>query len=258
MKLELYYPVKPYIIGQKFGETAFLDYYKSNGVIFSGHNGIDLAAIHGEEVRAAHDGIIDVQVDEKQGHGVVITTDKEYEYKDGTAYFRSIYWHLIDNIPVKKYQKVKAGDVIGYADSTGLSTGDHLHFGLKPAKLVPGGSIDRLETYNIEADNNMQGAIDPTLYFNGKYASDLGAKFIFTKDLQYGQTNDDVRQLQRRLQSLGYFPRAQEPTGFYGPVTREAVFSFQQDYITGLSWWATWIGRGKYCSSQTRAALNNL
>ena len=48
------------------------------------------------------------------------------------AHAKTIYWHLIKEIPVKVGQKVQAGDVVGYADNTGFSTGDHLHFGLKP------------------------------------------------------------------------------------------------------------------------------
>jgi murein DD-endopeptidase MepM/ murein hydrolase activator NlpD len=254
MKLELYYPVKPFIVGQKFGETAFLSYYKDNGITFAGHNGLDLAALHGQEVRAAHDGTCYPEVDSKQGHGVVLITDVPCEYKGGTAFFKTIYWHLIDNIVVKWGQQVKAGDLLGYADSTGLSTGDHLHFGLKPMT-----GKDPYEGLNLEQQNGYMGAIDPMPYFNGKFADDLNPnKFIFSKDLELGQTSTDVYQLQSKLKKLGYFPATQVCTNFYGSITRAAVFLFQQDYIVNLSWAARYIYKGRYCSQQTRAALNQL
>ncbi len=254
MKLQLYYPVKPFYVGQKFGETAYLAYYNNNGVYFTGHNGLDCTAIHGEEVRASHDGICEVQVDEKQGHGVVIRTEQEYEYKTGTAYFKTIYWHLIDNIPVKSGDRLKAGDLVGYANSTGLSTGDHLHYGLKPMKQDVNGAY-----YNSEQNNGYQGAIDPMPYFNMKYARDLvTGEFIFSTNLEYGQTHPDVFQLQSKLKRLGYFPLQVACTNYYGTVTRDSVFTFQQDYITELSWMAKHIYKGRYFSQQTRAAINTV
>jgi hypothetical protein len=254
MKLQLYYPVKRHIVGQKFGETAYLDYYKNNGVYFTGHNGMDLSAAHGQEVRASHGGIVEVQVDTKQGHGVVIVSDTPFEYKGGEAYFKTIYWHLIDNIPVKTGDKVTAGEVIGYADSTGLSTGDHLHFGLKPMAKNPNGTY-----YNLEPTNGYTGAIDPAPYFNGLYAEDLKIpKFIFNKDLSFGDRNEDVRQLQLRLQRDGYFPRDVTATGLYGSITKQAVYDFQMENIVDLSWMARNVFRGYYCSEKTRKALNAL
>ena len=72
-------------------------------------------------------------------------------------------------IPVKPGQLVKAGDIIGYADNTGASTGDHLHFGIKP---VYKGEKD-WEWWNAEQENGFKGAIDPDPFFNGKFAKDV-------------------------------------------------------------------------------------
>jgi len=265
MKFGLYYPTKPWIVGQKFGETAYLSYYASNGIQFNGHNGIDAAAIHGAEVRAAHDGTAYWEVDKKQGYGVVAITDTPFEYKDGTAFYKTIYWHFINDMSalaklpsvvnengVTGY-KVKAGDLLGYADSTGLSTGDHLHFGLKPMF-----GKDPYEGLNIEQSNGYYGAIDPNPYFNGKYAADANIpNYMFTKSLFYGQSGTEVKELQIKLKRLGYFPQAQEATGFYGTITRNAVFVFQRDYITNLT-----IGdlllRGSIVGPKTIAALNKV
>ena len=40
------------------------------------------------------------------------------------------YWHL-SSIKVKPGQMVKPGDLIGLVGTTGLSTGDHLHWELR-------------------------------------------------------------------------------------------------------------------------------
>lgn len=135
-----------------------------------GHNGIDFFAGHGNPVYATHDGFASFEIDNSGGHGVVVTTDKTFDYKDGQAYFKTIYWHFVDSTkepqfksPIENGTKyVKNGDLIGYADNTGASTGDHLHFGLKPMAKYPDGTF-----YNLEQTNGFLGAIDPTPYFDG-------------------------------------------------------------------------------------------
>lgn len=195
MKFELYFPCKPYAVNQKFGGNGA--YYQQNGINIVGHNGTDLRAVHGQPVYAAHDGYAYHQVDSSSGCGVIVISNKEYEYKKTTAYYKSIYWHLCDyskepkyKSPVLDYQQhnkgkplpVKTGDLIGYADNTGLSTGDHLHFGLKPMR--PGVPVNQYQDaadlgtsnwQNIEQYNGYLGAIDPAPYFNGKYALDVKA-----------------------------------------------------------------------------------
>ncbi len=167
-KLELWYPLDgAVIINQAFGVKS--DYYRLNGIDIIGHNGIDFYALHGDVVRAAHDGeVVYSGIDNKEGCGVVIRTLDPVSYNGGSAYMKTIYWHLVKNVPVRVGQRVHIGDIIGYADNTGLSTGDHLHFGLKPQ--APG---ELAESYfNIEQKNGYAGAIDPMLYFNHFHAGD--------------------------------------------------------------------------------------
>lgn len=172
--MKLYYPIKPVVVSQPFGacHASVCNKYKAMGL--AGHNGIDMYAGHGMPVRAAHDGtVVFAGEDGSAGYGVVIRTDTPEA--DG-RYMKSIYWHLSKSdchegkhgIPVKAGQKIKAGFIVGYADNTGMSTGDHLHFGIKP---VYKGEED-WSWWNAEQDNGYKGAIDPNPFFNGIYAED--------------------------------------------------------------------------------------
>jgi murein DD-endopeptidase MepM/ murein hydrolase activator NlpD len=171
-KFDLFYPVKPARINQAFG--AINPMYKENGIDIVGHNGIDFAAVHGQPVYAAHDGTCYPEVDNRGGNGVVLRSNVPFNYLGEQVYMKSIYWHFINAYAVVKWgQFVKAGDVIGYADSTGLSTGDHLHFGLKPQAY----NENDFTWYNVEQKNGYLGAIDPAPFFNKFYADDATKVF---------------------------------------------------------------------------------
>lgn len=167
-KLELFYPVKPNSINQGFGVVSPV--YTSLGM--KGHNGIDFYAVNAEPVRAAHSGIITFTgEDGSGGWGVVIRTTEQKTYENGTksAFLKSIYWHLIPNsFTVHPGDTVQVGQIIALADNTGLSTGTHLHFGIKP---VAQGEND-WEWSNVDQNNGYLGAIDPLPYFGNLYAED--------------------------------------------------------------------------------------
>lgn len=166
-KFELYFPVKPWFITQPFGVNG--EYYRTNGINIKGHNGLDLRASDAQSVRATHDGeVVYAGVDSKEGWGVVLRTTETFGYNFEETYFKTIYWHLIKEIPVKVGQQIKAGDLIGYADNTGFSNFTHLHFGLKPQSK---GEND-WTWWNTEQDNGYGGAIDPMPYFNSYFAQD--------------------------------------------------------------------------------------
>lgn len=165
-QLQLFYPLKPSVVNQPFGTNG--QWYRDNGIDIIGHNGIDYRATHGQPVYATHDGeVVYAGMDSKEGYGIVLMTNEEFEYKDGEAHFNTKYWHLLPNFVVTFGDKVRAGDLLGYCDNSGFSTSDHLHFALKPVlKLVAGWN-------NLEKDNGYMGGIDPTSYFNGSYAEDV-------------------------------------------------------------------------------------
>jgi hypothetical protein len=65
----------------------------------------------------------------------------------------------------------------------------------------------------------------------GNITANLPAGFTFQHTLQSGQTNSDIRQLQQFLTSLGssIYPSG-KITGYFGPLTRQAVIRFQEKY----------------------------
>ncbi len=89
MKLQLYYPHNPHYIFQKFGETAFLQYYKDNGINFKGHNGLDIVSNHGDPIYASHDGEAWYEIDSSQGHGVVVRTNEKFFFDTDKQEFLS-------------------------------------------------------------------------------------------------------------------------------------------------------------------------
>jgi murein DD-endopeptidase MepM/ murein hydrolase activator NlpD len=88
------------------------------------HEGVDYAAPTGTPVWAVSDGeVAFVGRNAAAGNMVVL------EHEAGT---KSVYMHLHKfKKGLKKGQKVRQREVIGYVGSTGMSTGPHLHFGLK-------------------------------------------------------------------------------------------------------------------------------
>ncbi len=50
----------------------------------------------------------------------------------------------------------------------------------------------------------------------------------FQRNLGFGNTGDDVKNLQEILKAKGFFPAKQESTGFFGLITKEAVKKFQK------------------------------
>lgn len=227
MRLELAHPLKYISINQKFGQNAN-DFYRQSGM--PGHNGIDFYALHGTPIYASHDGYASYQVDGAGGHGVVVITDKEYEDVDGvSSYWKTIFWHMVDFLREPQYKSpiadktnvfVKKGDVLGYANNTGLSTGSHLHYGLKPvAKGEAWGTY-----FNLDQKNGYYGAVDPSPYLATKTK-----EVAFTKVIKLGDESKDVIKLQSYFLRTGYMQPISKGFGYYGKATQAAVMKFQID-----------------------------
>lgn len=162
-------------VGQFFGENK-LDFYKNWGM--KGHNGLDVPAKRWQPVYAAQDGFVEeVQTEPERGFGVGIITDKKFDISEGFYNIKHRYWHFIA-IYVHKGDHVLIGDLIGWIDSTGYSTGDHLHFEIKPVGKNSSGVW-----YNIFQDNGYFGAIDPLPYIIETCAVDIKGGISKIKEL---------------------------------------------------------------------------
>ncbi|MCO4820628.1 MAG: M23 family metallopeptidase [Flavobacteriaceae bacterium] len=84
------------------------------------HRGMDFTAPRGTPIYAAGDGVVKRADAGSSGYGRHIRIDHGYGYL-------SLYAHLY-KYNVKKNQKVKRGDIIGFVGSTGRSEAPHLHY----------------------------------------------------------------------------------------------------------------------------------
>lgn len=84
------------------------------------HTGIDFAAPIGTPIYATADGVIDELQVSFSGYGKMIEIDHGFGY-------RTRYAHMHD-FAVRRGQRVKRGELIGYVGNTGLSTAPHLHY----------------------------------------------------------------------------------------------------------------------------------
>jgi murein DD-endopeptidase MepM/ murein hydrolase activator NlpD len=115
-------------ITQHFGENP------QNYPLTHGHNGIDFGVPNGTPAYASVDGLIvfaemdpETKANKKTGYG--------NEVRIQAADCLVIYGHL-QEFACKRDDRVKAGDLIGYTDNTGNSTGPHLHFEVRMASGV--------------------------------------------------------------------------------------------------------------------------
>ena len=84
------------------------------------HWGMDFTAPRGTPIYASGDGVVKRADSRATGYGKHIRIDHGYGYT-------SLYAHLY-KYNVRKNQKVKRGDLIGFVGSTGRSQAPHLHY----------------------------------------------------------------------------------------------------------------------------------
>lgn len=195
MKFELWFPVKPFTVSQGFGDnlacveqrtdipvaqrkivsgadnnTCPVGYEKLYPLLglAKGHNGLDLVTFTAN-VYAAHDGeVCEISLEAGRGLGVGIRTKAPVSTPQGEFYMKTRYWHFKSIAPgLKLGDPVSVGTFIGVSDSTGLSSGDHVHCELIPQQKNVWG-----EQVNVFQTNGFGGKIDPKPFFNGYYAED--------------------------------------------------------------------------------------
>ena len=137
----LVWPTDFAVVTQPFGVNPMV--YRRYGM--PGHEGIDFRALTNTNIYAGADGeVYEVYTDPKHhAYGVHI----RIQHEDG---YKTVYAHLARAL-VRKGEPVRAGQLIGRADSTGNSSAAHLHLSLKRD-----GATARQET------NFPKDIIDPT------------------------------------------------------------------------------------------------
>lgn len=160
--------------------TGFRSFYESIGLKY--HNGIDFIAYYKERVYHCmdFDGWMRTEMDSAGGIGADIVSSKPIlkctePNCDQTHYVKARYWHnthitwwgaiLLVTYGIKKYLdiKVKMGDNIALAGTTGMSSGIHVHFAPKWCDADGNG---------LHTSNGTYGAFDPTPYFENIFVLD--------------------------------------------------------------------------------------
>ncbi len=143
----------PGSVTQAFGiNGAYYGRFPCGGVPLPGHEGIDMRAPMGSTLFCAYTGTVS-RVNKNREHpayGWQIRVSYEIDGHTWT----NVYAHMNKPSKYNVGDLVDKGTVLGFADSTGNSTGSHLHFMLKIE-----GSTERGET-NFPCD-----VVDPTPYF---------------------------------------------------------------------------------------------
>ena len=117
------------------------------------HAGIDISAGIGTEVVASANGIIEYTGEGREyGKHIII------DHKNG---YKTVYAHLSE-YAVKKMQKVKRGDVIGFVGNTGKSLAPHLHYEIS------------FKGQSVNPANYFFGNIGPAQYYKLKRLTEGG------------------------------------------------------------------------------------
>ncbi len=117
-KIDLIWPVKDGLVTQEFRQKKGRK---------RGHRGIDIAAPKGDDVYAAHDGLVIFAGRQFRGFGKLVIIENE----DGD--WATFYSHL-NKIKTKQGRRVQQGELIGNVGKTGRATGYHLHFEVRHNK----------------------------------------------------------------------------------------------------------------------------
>ena len=125
-----------YPITQYFGESPKV--YQPLGYI--GHHGVDIGLPMRTLVRCSLGGtvVLSGRTRELPGAGIYVVVKHDDRYS-------TVYMHLAE-VAVHRGDVVEVGHLLGYSGNTGLSTGPHLHWGLR-------------DFYQM--DNGYQGYVNP-------------------------------------------------------------------------------------------------
>lgn len=179
--------VGSYRLTQKFAQN--LIEYKG----IKGHTGYDLACSLGTPIVAPCNGRIAEMPRDKDGYGNHIWLLEDDGLNTKIAH---VFGHLEGFSTPTTGQWVKQGEVIGFAGSTGYSTGSHLHWGARRLRILASSEHSKYQrNYNgehyeiLDYENGYMGHFD----FGGDVADLL--EDIPPVALRYGQPYSYAREL---------------------------------------------------------------
>lgn len=158
------WPTEYRVITQAFGANPHL--YEE--FLLPGHEGIDIRATSGSRIYSVAPGRVSfVQNFDSGAYGIHV----RIAHQDG---YETIYAHML-RLDVSLNQNVEGGQVLGLADNTGNSFGDHLHLTLKHAGESFGGYPHNIIDPTPFLAPLLGGATDYAIYLSDLVAD--GTKF---------------------------------------------------------------------------------
>lgn len=158
-------PVNSTRITQAFGADP-AHYGPLLGASGMGHEGTDHAAGKDDPIYACADGVVSERYYD-QDYGNLIVLD----HQNG---FRTLYGHMNRLSASAVGTRVKAGDRIGDAGTTGASTGTHLHLTLY---------YDRGDAVSVYPKKTRGYIINPTPYLQAPAQASVQMRMAYTQDI---------------------------------------------------------------------------
>jgi murein DD-endopeptidase MepM/ murein hydrolase activator NlpD len=141
---------------QMFGENL-LDYGQFG---LKGHNGIDIGFREGCPIVSPGRLWISYLQDDPNGYGRNVWAETESKQINGDYYKLELCFAHAKEFACDAYNWADIGKILAYGDSTGFSTGHHLHFGIRPYV-----KIKNEDWKQMFPDNGYKGWIEPMQFF---------------------------------------------------------------------------------------------
>ena len=203
------------------------------------HKGIDIIAAKMTPLVSTVNGTVDYIISPEASWGY------EIAIRDADG-FQYLYYHMNNDTPstddgrggeanayasgLVRGQAVVKGQLLGWVGDSGNAenTVSHLHFEIHDSS---GQAIDPYESLVSSTgpfkSSNANLGITPDMRLQLTKIVDGRPNDIFKTILEQGASGEEVRQLQIVLKVSGLLAK-ENITGYFGPITREAVIAFQK------------------------------
>lgn len=153
-------------VSQWFGSNG--EWYRSKGIKIKGHNGIDIQFKKGTPILAPIDIEVQAVLYKDTGYGIHLWAYTDPVEIEGQKYKLELIFGHLQEIIIKPFSRYKKGTTLAYGDSTGLSTGHHIHVGVRPLYQQGKG------WYQLFKDNGYFGYVDPLPFIKTKIRWTVG------------------------------------------------------------------------------------